>query len=248
MTEALYPPLVWFHVLLFVVWLGGEIGVLLLGRHFCRRHTCSLETRLVLMKLLVALDMGPRSAAALMVPSSLLLLTLGGWWPYPPDWLLVAGLVLGALWLALLWRAHLNDRTQEAARARAVEGVLRWLLAGFYLALGAVSLINGGQPIPPFLGWKALLFGLTIVAALLVDSAFRPVGPRLATLLLEGSSDATEVPLRAAMDRTRMFVLVVHALLLVASYIGVAKPGSQARDPSAVAGCGGIDCRHGESL
>jgi hypothetical protein len=222
----LYPFLVWLHLLLFVVWLGGDIGVFLLGQHFRKRHAYSLDTRLVLLKLLVALDMGPRSAWALMVPSSLLLLKLGGWWPLMPMHIVLAGSIIGLFWLALVWDAHLHDRTPRAARARAVEGVLRWLLAGFYLLLGALSLRNGGTPLEGFLAWKALLFGLIFVAAILIDWAFKPVGRQLVALIEQGSSDATEVPLRRTMDRTRIFVLAVYALLMVISWIGVVKPGT----------------------
>ncbi|MFQ3594984.1 MAG: hypothetical protein SNJ63_02585 [Sphingomonadaceae bacterium] len=221
-----YPLLVWFHLLLFVVWLGGDIGVFLLGQHFRKRHLYSLETRLVLLKLLVALDMGPRTAWALMVPSSLLLLKAGDWWPLMPDHILIAGLIIGGFWLFLVWDAHLHDQTPRAARARAIEGVLRWALAGFYLLLGALSLRNGGTPLAGFLAWKALLFGLIFVAAILIDLAFKPVGPQLMALIREGSSDATEVPLRRTMDRTRIFVVMVYALLLVISWVGVVKPGS----------------------
>jgi hypothetical protein len=225
LLEAAYPLLVWFHVLLFVVWLGGDIGVFLLGQHFRMRHAYGLETRLVLLKLLVALDMGPRSAWALMVPSSIALLAAGGWWPGLDLPLAGLALGLGLAWLALVWTAHLHDQTPLAARCRQVEGVLRWLLAGFYLGLGLLSLRNGA-PLPGFVAWKALLFGLIFVAAILIDLAFRPVGPRLVALIRDGSSDVTEMPLRAAMDRTRVFVLAVYALLLVTSYLGVVKPGS----------------------
>lgn len=225
LLEQTYPVLVWLHVLLLVVWLGGDIGVFLLGQHFRRRHAYSLETRLVLLKLLVALDMGPRSAWALMVPSSIALLAGGGWWPGLDSKLVLLALGLGLGWLALVWIAHLNDQTPLAARCRQTEGVLRWGLAGFYLVLGLLSLRNGG-PLPGFVAWKALLFGLIFVAAILIDLAFRPVGPRLVALIRDGSSDATELPLRAAMDRTRVFVLAVYSLLLAISYVGVVKPGA----------------------
>lgn len=220
-----YPVLVWVHVLLLVVWLGGDIGVFLLGQHFRRHHAYSLETRLVLLRLLVALDMGPRSAWALMVPSSILLLAAGGWWPgLAPDQVALA-LGIGLFWLALIWIAHANDQTPLATRCRQIEGVLRWALAGFYLLLGALMLRNGG-PFPAFLAWKALLFGLIFVAAILIDWAFKPVGPLLVALIRDGSSDATELPLRTAMDRTRIWVLAVYALLLATSFLGVVKPGS----------------------
>jgi hypothetical protein len=220
----IYPVLVWLHLLLLVVWLGGDIGVFLLGQHFRRRHDYSLETRLVLLKLLVALDMAPRSAWALMVPSSLLVLKFGPWWPDLPDWLLWPGLAIGFAWLALVWIGRLREGTAMARAAGMAEGLLRWLLAGFYLALGAQSLRNGGIPLEGFLAVKAILFGLIFVAAILIDIAFKPVGRQLQALIAEGSSDATEVPLRRTMDRTRVFVLAVYGLLLATSFVGVVKP------------------------
>jgi hypothetical protein len=86
----LYPTLVYAHLLLFVLWLGGDLGVFVLGQHF-RIRSYSLSERLTLLKLLVAIDMGPRSAWALMVPMSLTLLYAGGLWAGLPFWGVVAG-------------------------------------------------------------------------------------------------------------------------------------------------------------
>ena len=218
----LYPTLVWFHVLLLVFWLGADLGVFILGQHFRKRHIYSVSERLILLKLLVITDMGPRTAWALMVPSSLILLKLGGWWRGMPDWLLFAGFALGAAWLWLVWEAHTHDQTPRAARARAIENPLKFLLTGFYLTLGIVSLRNGA-PLEGFLAWKALLFGCIFVAAILIDLAFKPVGPQLMRLISEGSSDETEIPLRQTMDRTRIWVMLVYALLLATSWLGVTK-------------------------
>jgi len=220
--EALYPTLVWLHVLLFVVWLGADLGVFILGQHFRKKHSYTVAERLILLKLLVITDMGPRSAWALMVPSSLTLLKFGPWWPTMPGWLLWAGFALGALWLWLVWDAHTHDQTPRAARARRIENPLKFLLTGFYLTLGIVSLRNG-TPLEPFLALKALLFGCIFVAAILIDIAFKPLGPQLMKLIAEGSSDQTEIPLRATMDRTRIFVMLVYLLLLITSWLGVTK-------------------------
>ncbi len=220
--QALYPTLVWLHVLLFVVWLGADLGVFILGQHFRKRDRYSVPERLILLKLLVITDMGPRTAWALMVPSSFTLLKLGPWWTSMPDWLLAAGWVLGAVWLWLVWEAHTHDQTPRAARARSFENPLKFLLTGFYLTLGIVSLRNA-TPLEPFLALKALLFGCIFVAAIAIDIAFRPVGPQLMRLISEGSSDQTEVPLRATMDRTRIWVMLVYLLLLVTSWLGVTK-------------------------
>ena len=58
----------------------------------------------------------------------------------------------------------------------------------------------------------------------MIDVAFKPVGPQLGALIAQGSSDATERPLRATMDRTRIWVLLVYLLLLATAWLGVVKP------------------------
>lgn len=218
--EALYPTLLWFHVLLLVFWLGADLGVFLLGQHFRKREVYTVDQRLALLKLLVITDMGPRTAWALMVPSSLLLLKLGPWWPAMPDWLLQAGIAIGLFWLGLVWFAHMNDQTPKAKVARAIENPLKFLIMGFYLTLGVVSLLNGA-PLAGFVAWKALLFGLIFAAAIMIDIMFRPVGAQLMALISEGSSDATELPLRRTMDRTRLWVQLTYVLLFVTSWLGV---------------------------
>ncbi len=218
-----YTVLVYIHLLLFVFWLGGDLGVFILGQHF-RKRSYSLPERLTLLKLLVIVDMGPRTAWALMVPVTLLLLRVGGHWDVPM-WLLVGGSLGGLAWCALVWDAHSHDQTPRAARDRRIEAWFRYALCGFYLTLGGLSLATGAPLAEPWLATKALLFGLIFVAAIGIDIAFKPVGPRLMALVEQGSSDATEIPLRAVMDRTRLFVFAVYALLFVTAWLGVAKPG-----------------------
>lgn len=222
--SALYPQLVWLHLLLFVFWLGGDLGVFVLGQNF-RRRSYSLPERLTLLRMLVAIDMGPRSAWALMLPSSLTLLFAGGWWPGLPLTVVLAGWIIGLFWLWLVWDAHAHDMTPRAARDRRIEGWLRWALMAFYLGLGGVSLATGAPLAPQWLATKALLFGGIFAAAIMIDHAFKPVGKQLMALIEQGSSDATEIPLRTTMDGTRRWVLIVYALLFATSWLGVVKPG-----------------------
>ena len=221
--STVYPNFVWFHLLLFVFWLGGDLGVFVLGQNF-RRRSYSLPERLVLLKMLVAIDMGPRSAWALMVPSSLTLLYAGNWWPGLPLTAVIAAWAIGLAWLWLVWDAHAHDMTPRAARDRQIEGWLRWALTAFYLGLGGVSLATGEPLAPTWLATKALMFGAIFAAAIMIDHAFKPVGPQLMALIAQGSIDATEVPLRATMDGTRRWVMAVYALLFATSWLGVVKP------------------------
>lgn len=218
-----YPTMVYVHVLLFVAWLGGDIGVFVLGQHFRKRALYTLDQRIVLLKLLVIVDLAPRAAWALMVPVSLTVSLLGGWWAVP-QWLVGLSWIVGAGWLWLVFDAHAHDMTPRAARNRRAEGWLRWLLAAGYLLLGNVSLATGAPIDQPWLAWKALLFGVIFVAAIMIDWAFKPVGAQLGRLLSEGSNDATELPLLATMNRTRRWVWCVYGLLFVTGWLGVVKP------------------------
>jgi len=221
--EMAYPALVYAHLLLFVLWLGADVGVFVLGQHFRRRKEYSLDQRIALLKLLVEIDMVPRSAWALMVPLSLSVVDLGNWWDVP-GWLLWGAWVVGLFWLWLVWDSHRHDQTPRAARNRRIEGWLRWLIGGFYLWLGGQSLIADAPLSPDWLAMKALLFGFIFVAAIMIDVTFKPVGAQLTAVLEQGSSDETEIPLRRTMDRTRIWVWAVYLLLLITAFLGNAKP------------------------
>lgn len=220
---SLYPNLVWLHMLLLVLWLGGDLGVFILGQHF-RRRDYSLPERLTLLKLLIITDLGPRFAWALMVPMSLTLLHAGGWWPGLPAAAVLAAWAIGLGWSWLVWDAHTHDMTPRADRNRRLESRLRVALAAFYLGLGTLSLATNAPLAEDWLALKALLFGLIFVAAIMIDHKFKPVGPQLMALIDQGSSDETEIPLRATMDATRRWVLLVYALLLATSWLGAVKP------------------------
>lgn len=223
LADLAYPSLVYFHLILFVLWLGADVGVFLCGQHFRKRHLYTLDQRIALLKMLVLIDMTPRSAWALMVPVSLSVVTLGGFWAVPAP-LLIGAWAVGIFWLWLVWDAHKHDMTPRAARDRKIESWLRIALTAFYLGLGAISLKTGAPLAETWLASKALLFGLIFASAIMIDVTFKPVGAQLGRLLKEGSSDETEVPLRATMDRTRIWVWTVYLLLIATSYLGLVKP------------------------
>lgn len=223
MAGLWYPTLVFVHLLLFVLWLGADVGVYLLGQHFRKRSRYSLEQRLALLKLLVEVDMVPRTAWALMVPITLSVVTVGRYW-IVPVWGLALAWIIGALWIWLVWDAHGHDQTPRAARDRRIESLLRYALAIFYLGLGLVSLWRGAPLAPHWLATKALMFGVIFAAAIMIDVSFKPVGPQLFRLINQGSSDATEEPLLRTMNRTRIWVWIVYLMLLATAWLGLVKP------------------------
>lgn len=218
-----YQILVYVHLLMFVLWLGADVGVNVLGQHFRKRTIYTLEQRIALLKLLVIIDLVPRTSWALMVPMSLSVVDAGGYWDVPLP-LLAGAWLIGLFWLWLVWDAHAHDMTPRAARNRRIERWLTWIVGGFYIWLGASSLLTNAPLEPDWLASKALLFGFIFGASIMIDVTFKPVGKLLTAVLEEGSSDATELPLLRTMNRTRVWVWVVYLLLLLTSFIGNVKP------------------------
>lgn len=218
----LYSLALYFHILLFVFWLGGDLGVAVLGEQFRNRKDYTLDQRLALLKVLVMVDMGPRSAWALMVGSSLSLAHLGGYWLLP-GWVLGLAWLISLGWLYLVWAAHKSGQTPRGTQLRKIEMVLKSALAAGYLSLGVSSLALGKPIFETWLAAKALLFGLIFIAAIMIDVRFKPVGPALMGLIEKGSSDETERPLRALMDKSRFWVRITYLLLVIVGFIGTTK-------------------------
>jgi hypothetical protein len=218
-----YELLVYAHVLAFVFWLGGDLGVAILGSAF-RDTSKPMATRLEILRLLATVDMGPRTAWVLMVPLSISLVDVGLYWDVP-TWLVSASWVVGAIWMALTWTIHMRDPGPATDTLKTLEFWLKILITLAYSTLGVTAIMGYGPLENNWLGWKALTFAGIFVVATMIDVAGKPVGPLLMKLINEGSSDATEKPLRRAMDSARLWVWATYVLLLVIGYLGNVKPG-----------------------
>lgn len=219
---TLYGILIFFHILLFVFWLGGDLGVAILGDHFRKRETYSLQERMTILKLLVINDLGPRYAWALMIASTISLVTVGGYWAVP-IWGVAIAWVISLAWCWLIYAAHKAGQTEEGKKLRKIEVILKWILAAFYLGLGLLSLTTDAPLEPNWLATKAVLFGLVFVAAIMIDVMFKPVGPLLMAVIEKGSSDETEIPLLKTMNKSRFWVRMVYLLLVIVAFIGTTK-------------------------
>lgn len=219
---GVYDILVYAHVLAFVFWLGGDLGVALLGSAF-RDRSKSLETRLEILRLLGVVDMGPRTAWVAMVPLSITLVDVGGYWDVPTA-LVIGAWLIGAAWMALTWRIHLASPGPATAKLKTFEFWVKIAITCFYGTLGILALLGQGPLQANWLGYKALTFAAIFVVAIMIDVAGKPVGPLLMKVIEEGSSDLTEIPLRRAMDKARLWVWATYILLIIVGFLGTVKP------------------------
>ncbi len=209
------------HVLVFVYWLGGDLGAFYTSR-FLTQANVSADRRLMAAKIVGDVDMAPRTALILALPTGLLLAQSKGWlslgWP-----VVISITAASLLWLALAWHLHLkHDGPSETLRR--VDLGVRWTLIA---ALGAwgIAGVSGAVALPLFLALKLLALAGCILLGVYIRTVLKPLGPALMGLNGPNAS-AAEADLANTLNRARPLVTGIWALLLIAALLGLWTPTS----------------------
>ncbi|NBU24471.1 MAG: hypothetical protein EBS39_02395 [Gammaproteobacteria bacterium] len=217
-----HPIWVYLHIMLFVYWLGADLGVFLLAKA-ARRPDLSFAERAFALRMAVTIDLVPRLCFAVMFPVGLHVTASGGF-AIIPGWAFAASWAVSAAWILLLFAMGRHEGTPRGARLSQLNLALQALLCLLVGALG-VSALAGHGPLPG--GWygaKVFLFACVFALGIGIDIAFRPVGPAFMRLAAEGSSPAVEAELSRGIDGAVRVVIALYLLLALIAFIGVAKP------------------------
>lgn len=207
------------HLLVFVYWLGGDLGAFYTSR-FLIRPGISAERRLLAAKIVGDVDMAPRTALILTLPTGLTLANATGWIELAP---LMTGLVwIAAIgWLGLAWAIH-NQHGAAPGLWRQADLAIRWLLI-LGLAAAAAWNISGNGPLPLFLSLKLLVLAGCTALGLFIRSVLKPLGPALMGLAGADAASA-EASLASTLNRARPLVTGIWALLIAAALLALYKP------------------------
>ncbi|MBF6182407.1 hypothetical protein [Nocardia otitidiscaviarum] len=221
------------HLVLFVFWLGGDLGVYYSSR-FVIDPRLTPAARSSALAIMSGLDLGPKICLVLFLPSGVTLMALEPHGAslfgidFLPWWFVVAVWLFAAAWLALTVIAHRTHgriagihRADLAIRVAVIAGALT---SGGYALVAAEPF--GVTTDPRWLGGKILLYGLAIAAGLGIRMTLRPFGPAFATLMSSGSSEPVERTLRRSVDGCLPYVWTIWGSVLAAAALGVLKPGA----------------------
>ncbi|MEL6416165.1 MAG: hypothetical protein AAFQ15_14600, partial [Pseudomonadota bacterium] len=180
------------------------------------------DRRLMAAKIVGDVDMAPRTALILALPTGLLLAQSKGWLAL--GWPIAIGITLASLaWLALAWQLHLKHGGGSDTLRKLDLGI-RWALV---LALSGWAILGlaGSIALPLFLALKLLALVGCILLGLFIRTVLKPLGPALMGL---SGPDATtaEADLAATLNRARPLVTGIWALLLIAAFLGLWTPTS----------------------
>ena len=212
---------VYAHILLFVYWLGADVGLYLV-MVFVKNATLSFETRATLIRLAFYIDLFPRITFALILPVGMHLVRDLGLYPIS-NGLMALGWISGVLWstlhLAMVRFRNTGTSSVLARINRYYEGI-----GGlFFVLLGGVSVATG-QPIETgWLAWKLLLFGTVFWIILGFDTMFRPfttimrMGP-------DGSTPQLETKVTRTVNLTMAWSILLYLVIAAIALLGTIKP------------------------
>ena len=209
------------HLLLFVYWLGGDIGVFYSAIQL-RDRRLSLEARQLALKILGWVDQIPRYCLVLMLPVGYSLADQLGIVVLPRIVFILLW-VIAVAWLWMVWAIHHQGRP-IAEKLRKIDLTWRFILAGGLL-FDAWQGFNGtGHVLTTWLAAKFLILATLIFCGIMIRLRGKPMGPALRELFANGSTPELEATIQQTSARTRPFVLAIWVLLVVAAYIGISKP------------------------
>lgn len=220
------------HLLLFVFWLGADLGVFLCSRA-AAQPGLSIEQRRRTMDLARSIDLAPRISASLMLSVGGVLTEYVGighpWWQW-------AGIILlGPAWLALVIIGFLRDGTPLGATVARLDDIFRAVLALAVPLSVAWSWSAGRLDTAPYVAGKLLIFAALMALGLVLRHRWRAFDAAIGR-----AGPGADAEISAAQLRTQPLVVSIWLGLALATLLGVSKPGTVEeaavkRTPAAVA-------------
>ena len=218
------PYLVWgyVHILLFVFWLGADVGVFLSAVR-AKDSSKSYETRVALMKLGTTVDLFPRACFALIIPVGLHMTRDLGLYAVP-GWMLIGSWILAAVWIWAFVTGYRNEGKPIAITLAKAQLIFEGIMGAIIVAIGVLSLMNGAPLADTWFAVKILLFGFVFWAALGIDFAFAPAFKPFIEIGTEGSTPEREAEFSKHVNHTLVWVLTLYVLIALIAFIGKVKP------------------------
>lgn len=211
--------LVIIHVLLFVYWLGGDLGVFY-SSNFVINPDISPEARAVSAKIMLDLDQIPRICMSLMLTVGGILTEFIG---VPHPWYQQIGIVLlGPVWLFCVMYLHLRHGSKAYPLVAKFDMFIRWaVVIGLPISV-FVHWDSNNLGDYPWIAVKLCLFSFLVFCGIMVRGK---IGPFFAVLM---KCRAGEVPTaeenaaqRKSLYQLRVWVFMIWAGVFLEGFIGI---------------------------
>ncbi|MGI9308749.1 MAG: hypothetical protein ACR2P6_05775 [Gammaproteobacteria bacterium] len=218
----MYETLLILHLLIFVYWLGGDIGVFY-SSGFAADASLGIEARMTAAKIMLALDIVPRVCGAIMLTVGGLLSEYVG--VTHPTWQLIAIIMLAPIWATMEVIMHFKYDTPLGQGIAKLDNPFKILIMIACVASVAWSFSTGRLDEAPWVGYKILVFAWIVFCSLMIN---KTIGPYVVGIqrIAEGKiNDAENLAMAASLKQVKWAVLGIWAGLLIEMFLGVMQPG-----------------------
>ena len=213
----------YLHILMFVFWVGTDMGVFL----SCKKATdpkVPIDARFMLLHMALRIELLPRTMWKLALPLGmtlsremqlieLSLVNLLLVWAFSIAWW---ALSVSAGWLYDKPIGHTLTKYNNI-----VTGIVGTVL----IVIAATSLMGNGpfDADATWLSWKVGVYGLINLAIVAMLYVFDPMGIEFGKLAVEGSTPETEANITSIMSRAAVTIWFTYFLIFVVGFIATTK-------------------------
>lgn len=218
---GLYELLLLLHILLFVYWLGGDIGVFY-ASGFVVDASLSRESRLVAAKIMLGCDLVPKICMSLMLTvGGLLSATIG---VQHSPWLIVCIVLIGPFWLTVVLVLHYRHAAPYIPLLTKLDFYFRCLIIVALLISSAYTYATGRLEETPWLLVKLLAFAFLVFCGLMIRIKLKGFSQSYGKLLNNEHTAADDTRMLASLNAVRPWVVTIWLVLVVQAYLGIVKP------------------------
>ena len=213
----------YLHVLMFVFWIGTDLGVFLSAKK-STDPKLSFETRALLMHVALRIELLPRTMWKLALPLGVMLSEELGAIDIGTGGVILTWILSIAWWAISMYGAWHYDKPIGHKFGR-ITNFLTGAVGVFLIAIAAWSLLGSG-PIAPdatWLSWKIGLYGLINLMIVVMIMVFDPLGVAFGRLAVEGSTPEIEAVISACMDRSAVVIWATYATIALVAFIATTK-------------------------
>ena len=210
-----------FHVVLFVYAIGGDIAVYFIGNYITREEL-TIEERLRVRSMRFLVDMSARTSLVLLLPIGFTLATTFG--SEIKGTALIIIWLFSIVWLGLIWMVHFKKETVIGELLRMLDLLIRYILSLLLIALGIFCLTTNSIIQSDWLSWKIIIFGLILVNGIWIRAI---VGRMRKSIALAQESDTKiegEKSIKKDQAVLNKAALLIWVLVILMAFLGELKP------------------------
>ena len=207
------------HVVAMAYWLGADLAVWY-SSYFAVDRSLGAGTRVVIIRILLALDLAPRICMTLMLPLGIHLAWRLGLLPVDGQAVTTVWAICLA-WLSMVLYLHFAAPGQTKQLLTRFDFLFRVVVIVCLAGYAAYSLAGAGGSRASWVTYKLLIYALMVACGLVVRIRLKPFGTAFGRLVQDTASDQDHAAISHSIQTTRPFVLIIWLGLLTSAALGL---------------------------